>query len=308
MEEKVEVKEKKDTTKTKNKSANKAETKKIPKEEKKVSTKKNDTNKKETSTKKSTTTPKSNQKKVTKVNVKVQTKTVKKAETPEKSKTAKKETTPKTKNAKNEENKKTHTAVKSSTSKKSNTKKESDKKQEAKNLDEKNDEMDELITQISTVIDEVQIEEKLEESDKESDKKELVNPEVIKKNELDTIKEALKNNLIGIVVIIYFLALIIGKESINTIEYITDLKVFIILETIISIVIIEKAYKKDTFSIAINGIEMLVLGGSTVLILDLFNKQNDKLNLVFAILVGIFTFYYLLKMLVLAIKKDKKKK
>ena len=320
---------------------NKAKTENI----KNKTTKKSENKPKETSKTITSTTPKSNQKKVTKVNVKVQTKTVKKSEIKEEIKNVKKVTKPRTENIKKIDTKKANTKSMSNTSKtksskkdktqKETEKKENKKNQEIENLDKKQDEMDKLITQISSVVDEVEVAEKLDKNknlgneSKEVEKKELVNPDIIKKNELETIKEEiknnkkqkkssekkqskykelLKNNLIGIVVIVYFLALIIGKNAINTIEYITDLKVFVIIEAILSIIIIERAYKKDTFSIAIHGLEMLILGGSTVLILDLFNRQNDKLNLVFAILVGVFTLYYLIKLLVIAIKKDKKKK
>ena len=92
--------------------------------------------------------------------------------------------------------------------------------------------------------------------------------------------------------LVYFLALIIGNKTINTIEYITDLKAFILIEMVVAIIIFEKAYSKDTFKLAIHGIEILVLGAVTVFLLDLYNRKSSKIDIVFAVVVIIVKIYY----------------
>ena len=105
--------------------------------------------------------------------------------------------------------------------------------------------------------------------------------------------------------LIYLIALIIGSNTISTIHFIRDLKIIIMAEVLISLFIFEIAYSKDTFEIGLHGIETLTLSGLTILILDLFNKQNESLWLVFSIMTGIILFYYLIKSIIIAVKKKK---
>ena len=179
---------------------------------------------------------------------------------------------------------------------------------------------DELIAFVENVSEEAELA-------KEINKNSLINQNAINKNELDTIKneikqnkkekksskktqlkykKILKNTLIAISILIYFIVLIIGKDLISTIKFITDLKVLILIEVLSSIIIFEISYKQDNFSFAMHGLEILAMAISTVITLDFVNKQNENINYVFAIFVVVFTIYYLIKNLVLALKKEKK--
>ena len=81
-----------------------------------------------------------------------------------------------------------------------------------------------------------------------------------------------------------------------------DLKTFAVFIAIISIVIFERAYKKDENYIAIHGIEMVVVGIETLLLLQLYSAGNEYFNyILLGITLGMIV-YYLLKCLVIYIR------
>ena len=80
------------------------------------------------------------------------------------------------------------------------------------------------------------------------------------------------------------------------------------IEAITTIILFETAYKKDETTFTLYGIEMLVLGITTIFLLDLVSKRNDMINIVIAIMELCFTLYYLVKILVLSLRKNKKSK
>ncbi len=200
----------------------------------------------------------------------------------------------------------------------------------AKIQDEKIKEQEELIEQVEEVSEQAQIYEDLLEHDlleeNEELSEELIDPKVFKDNELETIKKELKDNknlnkskakrqekykeifknsLIFIFIELYFLILLISKSTISTIEYITDLKLFILIELVVSIILFEIAYKKDNSKLAWHGIEIILLGATTILILELYSRQSSIINTVFAIIAGTFIIYYIIKMFIIALKKQK---
>lgn len=212
-----------------------------------------------------------------------------------------------------------------------------DNKQEdqIKTDNEENDEIKENTNENNDEINTEENEEKSSQIEKtdvtntetEDEKNKLIDPDVLKIDELEKIKneikenkrskrfsdekqkkyrEILKNILLGILINIYLLFLLLGKKSMGVIEYINDLKVFILIEALISILLLEIAYYKKNKKLIIHSIEMLGLGTITVLILDLLNRQSEKLNIAFAVITGVFTLYYLIKIIVIAILKTEK--
>lgn len=273
-------------------------TKNKAKSEKKLNTNESAVTQKKTTTKKSETT-----KKVVAKNVPVQKKAVTKKKEPVKKIVTEKET--KQVNSKKE-------SIKISTNKK-----------EIK-------EQEELIAHVESVSEQAHVYQDLLKhnllDENEEVSEELVDPKIFKDNELETIRKELKNNkksnnskskkqekykeifknsLIFIFIELYFLILLISKSSISTIEYVTDLKVFILIELVVSIILFEISYKKENSKIAWHGIEMILLGATTILLLDLYSRQSGIINTVFAIIAGAFIFYYIIKMLVIILKKQK---
>ena len=116
-------------------------------------------------------------------------------------------------------------------------------------------------------------------------------------------KNIIRNILIAICIIIYFALLLFGKERIVTIDYIKIIKTVIVIDVLVSILLLEISMKKDNINIGIHGIEMIFVGGFTVYILELFNTENNNINIYFSIFIGITVVYYIVKSIILAVKK-----
>ena len=72
-----------------------------------------------------------------------------------------------------------------------------------------------------------------------------------------------------------------------------------------SIALFEFAFRKDRGDVAINGIEMVGIGSITILILNLFNTGSQKINLAIAGAIILINVYYIVKSIVIALKKSK---
>ena len=121
-----------------------------------------------------------------------------------------------------------------------------------------------------------------------------------KKDSKDKIKNSsLRKNLVRNLSI----AIInLGINSIPVTVYMLDLKTFAIFIAIISIVIFEKAFKKDENYLAIHGIEMILVGVETLLLLQLYSAGNEYFNyILLAITLGMIV-YYLIKCLIIFIR------
>lgn len=118
-------------------------------------------------------------------------------------------------------------------------------------------------------------------------------------------KNIIRNVFIGIFAVIYMGILLLGKYKVSTIGYINALKIITVIDLIGSIVLFEIAFSKDSFNIGIHGIEMAFLGGFTVFILELFSRQDSKFEIYFSVMVGIILLYYIVKTIVIALKKKK---
>lgn len=115
-------------------------------------------------------------------------------------------------------------------------------------------------------------------------------------------KKLQRNLLIAILVTIYFLFIDLGINSIPITVYIQDLKTFTIFIVLIAIVIFEKAYKKDENYLALHGIEMVVIGIETLLILQLYSTGNEYFKYVLlGITLGMLA-YYIIKCLIIYIR------
>ena len=146
-------------------------------------------------------------------------------------------------------------------------------------------------------------EEKLEKIEKElkENKKRKKNDEKIKIK----YKNIFRNIVLAIIIVAYFGILLLGSKKIPIIEYITDLKTFVIFELAVTIFIFERAFKKDDDSLAIHGIEMFAITATTVVILNLFSRESNKIIPVICISIVITCVYYLVKSVIIAIKKKK---
>jgi len=75
---------------------------------------------------------------------------------------------------------------------------------------------------------------------------------------------------------------------------------------LVTLVLLEIAYKKENEEIALHGVEMATVGGLTIWTLDLFSRQNIDLNVYISVFICIVVFYYLIKSVIMALKKKRK--
>lgn len=142
--------------------------------------------------------------------------------------------------------------------------------------------------------------EKLEKIKDEIKKSKKDSKEKVKNSNLR--KNLVRNLAIAIIITIYFLFIDLGINSIPVTVYMLDLKTFTIFIAIISIVIFERAYKKDENYLAIHGIEMIFVGIETLLLLQLYSAGNEYFNyILLAITLGMIV-YYLIKCLLIYIR------
>lgn len=222
---------------------------------------------------------------------------------------------------------KTQQAKKAATSPKTVSKKPAtSEKVEAKKdvVTEEELEQENLIAQVENVSEQAEIYEQMKKEENNSNK--LVDPKTLKLDQLEAIKneikknkksntsknnkkqkysEMLKNTAIFILIQIYFIIIMIGNSTISAIRFINELKVVILIEAVVSIIIFEIAYKKDSTALAFHGIKVLGIGIATVVFLDLYNRQSIYLHLAFVVAISVFLLYYIIKMLVISLKKKK---
>lgn len=248
--------------------------------------------KKKTATKKTSTTKK--------------TTGTKKATTAKKVASSKKENTDKenVEGKKKTASKKSTTAKKSATTKKAvtTTKKKIDtEKKEPLPLEEK----------VETPIEEEQEEKKIAKKEQWISLKEIKKTITAKNNlpkeENEKINRHLfQNIMVAIVIIIYFIFLNLGKNNIQGNVFVTDLKVFGMCIMLLAIALMEKAYKEDSGRIAVFAIEMIVLSLTTVSLIYIDLIFSTRFEFIVTAISYIFAIYYLIKSIIIYLKKRKK--
>lgn len=169
-----------------------------------------------------------------------------------------------------------------------------------------------------------ELEEKIESTEKDTSKKEIA----INEEQLDKIKDEIKNSkeekkanpkkqkikkdifrniLIAVIVTVYFVFIALGVTTIPVTEYALDLKTFAIFTAIIAIIIFERAYKKDANYLALHGIEMIVVGIETLVILQLYLVESAYFkNVLIGIAIGMIL-YYIIKSIIIWIRSKSSK-
>lgn len=104
------------------------------------------------------------------------------------------------------------------------------------------------------------------------------------------------------IVMFVFIFILLGCTSINKESYIVDLKVFSIIAILITIVIFEYAYKRDSGKWVILGIESLIASFLILSLYYVFEYNIFPYQTYLVYMVSIFVIYYLLKAIVISIR------
>lgn len=191
------------------------------------------------------------------------------------------------------------------------SKEEIENKEDTKKVEQKN-----------TLVD---VSEKVEEKAKrvQDDNQEKNENKILKtsKEELEKIKEEIKNEaiipkekrnelykrifgniLFAIAILIYFIFIDIEYMLIKEENFEIILKVSSMIFIICTIGIFEYAYKKESGKYTIKGIEMLILSITTLIIMQIYKIYNNKLVNSITILALGFFIYYIVKSIIIYMK------
>lgn len=118
-------------------------------------------------------------------------------------------------------------------------------------------------------------------------------------------KEIINNLLLALFVVSYFIFINLGYRNIKQTVFITDMNVFSISALLITILLFEQSYKKESGKLLAIGIEVFFIALITLVIPYAFYYLSDKYKIMAQVMGAVFTVYYLLKCLVIS-KKMKK--
>ena len=109
------------------------------------------------------------------------------------------------------------------------------------------------------------------------------------------IKQSLWNISIGILIVLYFIFLNLGFKNIEKNIFSTDLKVFSITSVIMAIFMFERAYKKQSKTLAVHGIEILCVAIVTIALLYVSILKAEIFLQCILIASVVTILYYLIK-------------
>lgn len=137
--------------------------------------------------------------------------------------------------------------------------------------------------------------EKIEELGKEIDKRSRV-PRSFKKY-LEN--EIFQNLIVAVLLSFYFLIIDILFFKLNGASFEGVLKYFALIMIFVTVALFEIAYKKDSRKIMFYGIECLISGILTLYVPFIFLYTNKAVKIIFILLPAIYSFYYILKSVIL---------
>ena len=272
---------------------------------------KKDTKKKVTTKKSTTTIRKKTEGTSTKTKGTTRKTTVKKKEVDDKEKV--KKTTSKRATTKKKEETEDKTTAKKTTTKKtgttSTTKKETRVTGKRKKIVEpeevieelEEDEIEEALIVKKNPTDVVIDNKTMETIEKEIEKQKTI-PEK-EQNKMN--KKIFKNIIMGSMIVLYFIFINLGFYNLAESTYLVDLQVFSAITIGITIVIFERAYRKDSGEITIHGIEMLFLSILTLLTLFIHSSFYERYTYIINSMATLFATYYAIKSTVIFVKMKK---
>ena len=110
------------------------------------------------------------------------------------------------------------------------------------------------------------------------------------------------NAAIAICIILYFLFLFLGSANKTKGVRIIDLEIFSSIFLITSITLFEIAYKKDSETLAIHGIETLIVGIITLFLPYIIFELQPQYQIFYNLVGAYFGVYYIIKCICIAVK------
>ena len=209
------------------------------------------------------------------------------------------------------------TATKKTTTQKEKTNKtESGKEKKIEKTEDKNLEKIKKIDEIEKEEEEATAEE-IKQIEKKKKKRKEVDEEKIeaqieaakkmpKENKLLINKKVFINVIWAIIATVYLILINLGEMNVEKQIFETDLKVFSMCILAITIILFEKAYNRDSGTIAVFGIETLIIGIITLIsIYTYILHQNMFINIIGTIS-AVAIVYYIIKCVIIVINEKRK--
>ena len=118
-------------------------------------------------------------------------------------------------------------------------------------------------------------------------------------------KKIFENLLMAIVIMLYFNFFIFGINNIEIIEYIKLLKIFTLSIGVLSIIVLEYSYKKESVSSMYTGIELIALSIITMFCKYICIINESKYIPYLALFAYVFSIYYIFKDIIIYRKTKK---
>lgn len=148
--------------------------------------------------------------------------------------------------------------------------------------------------------------EKTESKEKDIEQKENEKNDVTSKKLPKEVKSRiLKNLLVAVMVVAYFLILILAHQNMRPERLAGDIEIFAIAYLGSGLIVLERAYKKDDGKLAITSIELLVLSFHTLSINHMVNILKSDFSTYLLISSGAFSIYFILKTIIIYTKDRK---
>jgi len=138
--------------------------------------------------------------------------------------------------------------------------------------------------------------------EEEIEKQHKLSPEV--KNQI--IKKVITNYIVAILILAYFLLMIIGNRYLNKDIFVLGCKISAFIMLVITVTVLEMAYKKDSGTITIYGIELLVVSIFSLFIPYAFYELNENIKKYFMAVGLVMAVYYVIKSIVVYRMQKKK--
>lgn len=147
-------------------------------------------------------------------------------------------------------------------------------------------------------------EEKVKDLEKD-DKKNKKAKKLPKEISQEILKKMFKDLLKAVCIMLYFIILNLAYSTIKQERLVGDIEIFAGAFLVVGIVFLERAYKKDSGSIALTGIEFLVLSLHSLSIMHIITLFKYDFRFYLLTSSYIFSIYYVLKAILLYTKGRK---
>ncbi|MCI8637454.1 MAG: hypothetical protein HFJ36_06515 [Clostridia bacterium] len=147
-------------------------------------------------------------------------------------------------------------------------------------------------------------EEKVKDLEKD-DKKNKKAKKLPKEISQEILKKMFKDLLKAVGIMLYFIILNLAYSTIKQERLVGDIEIFAGAFLVVGIVFLERAYKKDSGSIALTGIEFLVLSLHSLSIMHIITLFKYDFRFYLLTSSYIFSIYYVLKAILLYTKGRK---